>query len=594
MVSESSRSPGGARLLLGFAAVAVAFAAADTYVVVLALPEMMGAAGIPIDQLQRAAPIISGFLLGYVAMVPLIGRISDLRGRVPVLQASLALFALGSLVTALSYDLPSMVGGRFLQGVGGGGLIPATLALVADLYPPQRRGVPLGIVSAVQEIGSVLGPLFGAAVLVLADWRVIFAVNLMVGALLAVAIRVLARRGGFDQEPGPVSAAPSSARASRLVGWLLAFVAVSSFVLVCVRPGPIMRDLTWGAIFVPYAGEGRWLTPIGLVCLGALIGFLIHSTFAGRPLVDLRSWGRAAREADLLGAILLALALSGVILAFASADPKVQVFSSNGLLYLAGAAIAGVLFGTHLRRAPHPLVPRGTFAARPAWGSLAVSFFIGSALIAALIDIPIFARTTIYSDSQLLAALVLVRFLIALPVGALVGGALLRRVGPGPLTALGMGLAAVAFYWFSTWGLDSLGGLLANVPLLIGGFGFGLALAPVNAAVLDSTADQAHGLATATVVVARMVGMLVGISALTTIGLRRYYAEQRDIPPIRQVCDGRSRCDAFTLLLKEAGIAQEQAVFLGAALCAVIAAALALALFGSRRGSSPPGVTVDG
>lgn len=594
MVSESRPSPGGARLLLGFAAVAVAFAAADTYVVVLALPEMMGAAGIPIDQLQRAAPIISGFLLGYVAMVPLIGRISDLRGRVPVLQASLALFALGSLVTALSYDLPSMVGGRFLQGVGGGGLIPATLALVADLYPPQRRGVPLGIVSAVQEIGSVLGPLFGAAVLVLADWRVIFAVNLMVGALLAVAIRVLARRGGFDQEPGSVSAAPSSARASRLVGWLLAFVAVSSFVLVCVRPGPIMRDLTWGAIFVPYVGEGRWLTPIGLVCLGALLGFLLHSTFAGRPLVDLRSWGRAAREADLLGAILLALALSGVILAFASADPKVQVFSSNGLLYLAGAAIAAVLFGAHLRRAPHPLVPRGTFAARPAWGSLAVSFFIGSALIAALIDIPIFARTTIYSDSQLLAALVLVRFLIALPVGALAGGALLRRVGPGPLTALGMGLAAVAFYWFSTWGLDSLGGLLANVPLLIGGFGFGLALAPVNAAVLDSTADQAHGLATATVVVARMVGMLVGISALTTIGLRRYYAEQRDIPPIRQVCDGRSRCDAFTLLLKEAGIAQEQAVFLGAALCAVIAAALALALFGSGRGSSPPGVTVDG
>ena len=424
--------------------------------------------------------------------------------------------------------------------------------------------------------------------------EVIFAVNLMVGALLAVAIRVLARRGGFDQEPGPVSAAPSSARASRLVGWLLAFVAVSSFVLVCVRPGPIMRDLTWGAIFVPYVGEGRWLTPIGLVCLGALLGFLLHSTFAGRPLVDLRSWGRAAREADLLGAILLALALSGVILAFASADPKVQVFSSNGLLYLAGAAIAAVLFGAHLRRAPHPLVPRGTFAARPAWGSLAVSFFIGSALIAALIDIPIFARTTIYSDSQLLAALVLVRFLIALPVGALAGGALLRRVGPGPLTALGMGLAAVAFYWFSTWGLDSLGGLLANVPLLIGGFGFGLALAPVNAAVLDSTADQAHGLATATVVVARMVGMLVGISALTTIGLRRYYAEQRDIPPIRQVCDGRSRCDAFTLLLKEAGIAQEQAVFLGAALCAVIAAALALALFGSGRGSGPPGVTVDG
>ena len=56
-----------ARLLLSLAAVAVAFAAADTFVVVLALPDMMGSVGVPIDELQRAAPIVSGFLLGYVA-----------------------------------------------------------------------------------------------------------------------------------------------------------------------------------------------------------------------------------------------------------------------------------------------------------------------------------------------------------------------------------------------------------------------------------------------------------------------------------------------------------------------------------------------
>src|SRR5215212_8827998 len=176
------------RLLLGLASVAVAFAAADTYVVVLALPEMMNAVGVPIDQLQRAAPIVSGFLLGYVAMLPLIGRIADLRGRVPVLVAALVVFAAGSLITALAYDMPSMVVGRFLQGVGGGGLVPATLALVADLYPVERRGVPLGVVSAVQELGSVIGPLYGAVVLAVADWRAIFWVNLVVGLLLAVLV----------------------------------------------------------------------------------------------------------------------------------------------------------------------------------------------------------------------------------------------------------------------------------------------------------------------------------------------------------------------------------------------------------------------
>src|SRR3954463_13030721 len=195
------------RWLLGLAAVAVAFAAADTYVVVLALPDMMASAGIPVDQLQRAAPSVSGSLLGYVAMLPLIGRIADLRGRVPVLVAALVLFATGSLVTAAAYDLPGLVAGRFLQGVGAGGLVPATLALVADLYPVDRRGVPLGIVSAVQELGSVIGPLFGAVVLSVADWPAIFAINFAVGLVLASALRTFVD----PSETRPPREAPSAA-----------------------------------------------------------------------------------------------------------------------------------------------------------------------------------------------------------------------------------------------------------------------------------------------------------------------------------------------------------------------------------------------
>src|SRR6478672_1799331 len=160
---------------------------------------MMGSVGIPIDELQRGAPIVSGFLLGYVAMLPLIGRMADLRGRVPVLVGALVLFAVGSLVTTVAYDLPSLVAGRFVQGIGGGGLVPATLALVADLYPAERRGVPLGVVSAVQEIGSVIGPLFGALVLAVSDWRVIFAINLVVGLVLAGLIHMM-RFGPQPQE----------------------------------------------------------------------------------------------------------------------------------------------------------------------------------------------------------------------------------------------------------------------------------------------------------------------------------------------------------------------------------------------------------
>ena len=560
---------GAPRTLLTMASIAVAFAAADTYVVVLALPEMMAAVGVPIDQLQKAAPIVSGFLLGYVAMLPLIGRIADLRGREPVLVTALVVFASGSLLTALAYDMPTMVLGRFLQGVGGGGLVPATLALVADLYPVERRGVPLGVVSAVQEVGSVLGPLFGAVVLSVADWRFIFVVNLLVGLVLAVAVRRLAgalptRTGRFDWP-----------------GSLLLLATLAAGALVFLQPPALLRDLTWGELFVPWSGESRWTTPIGTVAVVTALLFVIRTLTASRPLVDVRSWRGIAREADLTGALLLAASLSGIVLAFATADPRVEVFSDRGLWYLGGGAVAAVVFARHLRRSENPIIPTGALRRTPAWGSLAVSFFVGAALIAALIDIPIFARTTTYADSQLMAALVLVRFLVALPVGAVVGGYLTHRLPAGVVTAIGMACAAAGFVWMSSWHLETLEHASATLPLVVGGFGFGLALAPVNAAVLAATDHGVHGLATASVVVARMVGMLVGISALTTIGLRRYYAEQHDMPNVREVCDGKSRCKEFTLLLKEAGIAQEHTVFLGAAVCAVVAGVLALVLFRS-------------
>ncbi|MCD4527317.1 MFS transporter [Nocardioides sp. cx-173] len=588
-----TRSP---RWLLGLAAVAVAFAAADTYVVVLALPEMVGAVGVSTEELQRAAPIISGFLLGYVAMLPLIGRIADLRGRVPVLVAALVVFALGSLVTTLAYDMPSMVAGRFLQGLGGGGLVPATLALVADLYPRERRGVPLGVVSAVQEIGSVIGPLFGAAVLAVADWRMIFVINLLVGLVLAAAIHALRDPSVVEvrakRDPSVVEVrAKRASRPPDLLGALFLLICLAAGALVFLQPSELQRDLTWGQIFIPFAGDGRWLTPVGATAMVAGLLFVVRCFTARRPLVDGPSWVRSMRDADLGGALFLAVALGGVILAFATADPKIQLFADQGYWYLTGSAIATLALVVHLRRTPSPLVPRGALRRTPAWGAILVSFFIGAALIAALIDIPLFARTTVHRDSQLMAALELVRFLVALPVGAVVGGYLTRRFSAGLITAVGMVMAAVGFVLMARWDITSLESFHSDLTLVLCGFGFGLALAPVNAAILASTDDDVHGVASAMVVVARMVGMLVGISALTAIGLRRYYTylEDHPMPPAREVCDGKTRCQEFSDLLAGAGIPQEHAVFAGAAVCAVLAAACALVVFrGAQTRSFSP------
>jgi MFS family permease len=537
----------------------------------------MAGVGLSIDELQRAAPIVSGFLLGYVAMLPLVGRVADLRGRLPVLVGSLVVFGLGSLVTAAAYDLPSMVAGRFLQGLGGGGLVPATLALVADLYPRERRGVPLGVVGAVQELGSVLGPLYGAVVLALAGWPAIFAVNVLVAGVLAVLLRRSAtpRRSTAPVRPD-------------LVGAALAALAVLALLLTMLQPARLASDVTIGLAFVPLAGETRWTSPVGVMTILLAAGFLVRCWFARRPLVDVRGWVRLGRVADVAGAALLALALAGVVLAFATADPRVAVLTPLGPWLLVGSASAAAVFWWHSRRTEHPLVPTGALRATPAWGALVVSLFTGAALVAALVDVPIFARVTVYPDSQLDAALVLVRLLVALPVGALAGGALTRRLPAGLITSAGMALATLGFVWMSRWGTTSLADPLATVPLVLAGLGFGLAVAPVNAALLAATADAVHGVTSALLVVARMVGMLVGISALTTVGLRHFYAVQSGLPAPAQVCGTRTQCPAYTELLKEAGLAQLQTVFLGAGVCAAVAGLVALLAFRSARTRAVP------
>ena len=575
--------------LLTLAAIAVAFAAADTYVVVLALPDMMAGVGLSVEQLQQAAPIVSAFLLGYVAMLPLIGSIADRRGRLPVLVAGLVVFASGSLLTALAYGLGPMILGRFLQGLGGGALVPATLALVADIYPVERRGVPLGIVSAIQEAGSLLGPLFGAVVLAVADWRAIFGVNLVVGVALAVLLRRCSA-AAVTPIAEPVEAPRQARRPAEQtprpwpdpVGFPLMLIVLAAGALVFIEPTAMMRDLTWGQLYIPVAGSSRWLTPLGLVCLGALALYAARCLLARRnawPLVDARGWAASLREVDLLGAMLLAIALAGIILAFATADPEVHAVSPRGWWYLLGAAVALVAFLVRQRSAAAPLLPGRAFRARPAWGAVLVSLLIGVALVAALIDVPLFARTTVDAGSQLKAALVLVRFLVALPIGAVAGGWLTRRLPAAAIASVGMLLAAGGLAWMSRWDADALHHPSATLPLVLAGLGFGLVLAPVNAAVLATTESGIHGLASSLVVVARMIGMLVGISALTTLGLRHYYSAQADLPPMSSVCGANSGlCDAYKELLQQAGISQEHTVFGWAAVVALAGAVLALVL----------------
>ena len=357
-----------------------------------------------------------------------------------------------------------------------------------------------------------------------------------------------------------------------------------------LEPEVLVTGVTSGLAFLPVVGESRWLTPIALTTFGLAAMFVVREATARRPLLDWRGWAGLGRETDLRGALLLTAGLGAVIVAFASAEPESAAISPSApwLLPLAAVAFAG--FWWRQRTAPRPLVPRGALGSRPAWGALVVSFFVGASLIAALVDIPFFARLTVHRESQLDAALVLLRFLIALPIGAVLGGWLLRRVPAHALTAVAMLLSALAFAHMAMWDAESLKHQSETLSLALGGLGFGLAIAPVNAALLEHTEGPVHGVASALLIVARMVGMLLGISALTTIGLHAFYDASAQIPPAAELCDGAvSACQAYRDAVRDAGITQLHAVFVGAAVCAAIAAVLALVLLRP----SPSRVTAD-
>jgi len=149
-------------VLLGLAGAGLFIAALDAYVVVTLLPGMIADVGLTIDRFEQATPIVTGFLGGYVVAMPLLGAYSDARGRAPVYAACMVAFAVGSAITATAglwsfAGLPWLVVGRVLQGLGGGGLVPLSLALAADLYRGSARNIALGSVAGLQEEGSVFG-----------------------------------------------------------------------------------------------------------------------------------------------------------------------------------------------------------------------------------------------------------------------------------------------------------------------------------------------------------------------------------------------------------------------------------------------------
>jgi MFS family permease len=563
---------------------------------VVALPSIMDGVGVGLDRLQRATPIISGFLLGYTAVLPLIGRLADLAGTEPVFAGCLAAFGTGSIITATAHSLPVVVFGRAVQGIGGGGLVPVTLAMVASRWPPDARGLPLGVIGALQELGSVVGPLYGAAIVAVASWRAIFWINVPLVVALAVGFWLAGRKDPDLDRPRP----SRSARPD-YPGIGLALVAAVGLVVGLDAPSSLANSASLGQLYTPHA-SGAWApftTNLVLISLGLVAVFFLWELFAPpsiRPLVPLRRMPAVLARSDLPGAGALAGVLACIVIAFSSADPSTQVVASSAPLVIPIAVVLAVGFWLRQRRAANPLVTPGALTARPAWGALMVNLSLGGALMAALIDVPLFARSTVDPNSEVDAALVLVRFLVAVPIGALIGGALCKDRSRAPgIAATGMALATLAFVTMTRWGTTSLGGgpRPSDVALVICGLGFGLAIAPVNVAILGAVDESYHALASALAVVARTIGMLAGLSALTAIALHRFYQAQAKIGSPLTLCPATpNNCVPYDNATTKALLTELHTIFGGAAICAALAGVLAVGLLRNRAPVSTPSATV--
>jgi hypothetical protein len=179
------------------------------------------------------------------------------------------------------------------------------------------------------------------------------------------------------------------------------------------------------------------------------------------------------------------------------------------------------------------------------------------------------------------------------PVGALAGGWATHRLPPRGVAAAGLATAAAGLAAMATWDADAVPSAAASGALVATGLGFGLAIAPVNAVLLASTEAAVHGLASALGVLARMVGMLVGLSALSAVGLRVFYRRQAGIGSPATLCPSSpADCPAFVEATRASALAELHTVFAGAALCAAVAAVLALLLVDTVTGDArtgPPG-----
>lgn len=440
-------SRASAVVLLAVFGVGVFLSGLELMITAVALPSIVTSLA-DWTQLRAASWVINAYLLVFVVMMPLSGRLADLWGARRLFLAGLAVFVVGSLLAGRAQSLPELVAARLVQATGGGVLVPVATAAASHLFAGHARPRALGVIGALTFLGMAAGPFAGAAIL--------DGINVQ-GALAAA---------GIDRGPLVDALAP----AWRWVFYLNVPIGI-------------------GALVLGWAASHGWDTPRrpGRVDVP---GAVVFSAVLGCGLVGL----------TLLGA-------------HASGGPDPAVVSGVLLVAAAIGIVITVIAG--LRRRDPFLDPR-LFRNSAFASATVVSLLTGYGFATAIIGGAVFVDRVLYGgpDHQRVALGALAG---ATALGALASGFALRVVSLRVLTLGGLAASTAALVAMASWTPETP---LDRVALGLGvfGFGFGLTVTPRSTAAVEAVGRSAFGVASATVTVARMIGMAIGLAALTAYG----------------------------------------------------------------------------